>query len=81
MHQMEEGSPKTKKDEKISLSQPKRTLSLHSIAHLYPEKSEWLHHFEQLHQAQNLLDMVWLALQLDLLFAWISLEEELTQRA
>lgn len=59
----------------------KSTLILHSISQLYPERPEWSHHFEQLHQAQTLPEMVLLVLQLGLLFARIVLEEELTQRA
>ena len=82
MQQMGEGNPKTQRDEKIIPTPNKKsTLILPSITQLYPERPEWSHSFEQLHQAQNLPEMVLLALQLGLLFARIVLEEELTQRA
>ena len=67
---------------KLPSSQDKKsTLILHPITQLFPERPEWVHHFDQLHQAQNLPEMVLLALKIGLLFARIVLEQELTQRA
>lgn len=56
-------------------------MTVQHLESLYPDRSEWLSHCEQLRQAMTLPDLVWMALQLGLLFARLAVEQELNQRA
>jgi len=44
---------------------------------LYPDLAEWTSNCEQLRQANTLPELVWLGLQLGLIFARLAVEEEL----
>jgi hypothetical protein len=56
-------------------------MTVQHLESLYPENKEWLSGCEQLQQAITLPDLVWMALQLGLLFARLAVEQELTNRA
>ena len=48
---------------------------------LYPDLAEWTSNCEQLRQATTLPELVWLGLQLGVLFARLAVEQELNNRA
>jgi hypothetical protein len=56
-------------------------MTVQHLESLYPDRSEWSSHCEQLRQASTLPDLVWIALQLGLLFARLAVEQELHNRA
>ena len=56
-------------------------MTVQHLESLYPDRSEWLAHCEQLRQASTLPEIVWMALQLGLLFARLAVEQELHNRA
>jgi hypothetical protein len=56
-------------------------MTVQHLEHLYPDRAEWLSCCEQLRQAITLPDLVWMALQLGLLFARLAVEQELSNRA
>lgn len=56
-------------------------MTLQHLESLYPERAEWLSRCEQLREAITLPDLVWMALQLGLLFARLAVEQELSNRA
>jgi hypothetical protein len=59
----------------------KLTMTVQHLESLYPDRSEWLSRCEQLRQASTLPDLVWMALQLGLLFARLAVEQELNNRS
>lgn len=56
-------------------------MTLTQLETLYPDQAEWSSYCQQLHQASSLAGMVFIALQLGLLFARLTLEKELYTRA
>ena len=56
-------------------------MTVQHLEHLYSDRAEWLSGCEQLRQAITLPDLVWMGLQLGLLFARLAVEQELSNRA
>jgi hypothetical protein len=56
-------------------------MTLQHLENLYPDRTEWLSRCERLRQSITLPDLVWMALQLGLLFARLAMEQELSNRA
>jgi hypothetical protein len=71
-------SQKGKKDERItpSITKNKLTMTLQHLESLYPDLAEWTSNCEQLRQATTLPEMVWVGLQMGLLFARLAVEQE-----
>jgi hypothetical protein len=56
-------------------------MTVQHLENLYPERAEWSSHCEQFRQASTLPELVWMALQIGMLFARIAVEQELSRRA
>lgn len=56
-------------------------MTVQHLESLYPDLAEWIFNCEQLRQATTLPELVWLGLQLGLLFARLAVEQELNNRA
>ena len=56
-------------------------MTIQHLESLYPDLAEWTSNCEQLRQATTLPELVWLGLQLGVLFARLAVEQELNNRA
>jgi hypothetical protein len=56
-------------------------MTVQHLENLYPDLAEWKSNCEQFRQATTLPDLVWMALQLGLLFARFAVEQELNNRS
>lgn len=56
-------------------------MTVQHLESLYPDRAEWTLYCEQLSQASTLPEMVWIGLQMGLLFARLVVEQELNNRA
>ena len=56
-------------------------MTVQHLESLYPDLAEWTSNCEQLRQATTLPELVWLGLQLGVLFARLAVEQELNNRA
>jgi hypothetical protein len=56
-------------------------MTVQHLESLYPDLAEWRSHCEQLRQTKTLPELVWIGLQLGLLFARLAVEQELNNRA
>ena len=56
-------------------------MTVQHLESLYPDLAEWTSKCEQLRQAKTLPELVWLGLQLALLFARLAVEQELNNRS
>ena len=56
-------------------------MTVQHLESLYPDRAEWTSGCEQFRQANTLPELVWMALQIGMLFARIAVEQELNHRA
>jgi hypothetical protein len=56
-------------------------MTVQHLESLYPDRAEWSSGCEQFRQANTLPELVWMALQVGMLFARIAVEQELSRRA
>jgi hypothetical protein len=56
-------------------------MTVQHLESLYPDLAEWTSNCEQLRQATTLPELVWLGLQLGVLFARLAVEQELSSGA
>jgi hypothetical protein len=56
-------------------------MTVQHLEDLYPDLAEWTFNCEQLRQATTLPEMVWIGLQIGLLFARLAVEQQLNHRA
>ena len=64
-----------------SVTKNKLTMTVQHLESLYPDLAEWTSNCQQIRQANTLPELVWLGLQLGLLFARLVVERELNERS